>query len=101
MLRALGSPASYIALIASKKRSKLVLDFLHQEGISGQALGRVAAPAGLDLGTETPEEIALSVMSEIVMERRNGSGAPMRDGLQDGGAALSDEAESRASMTSA
>lgn len=84
MLRALGSPANYIALIASNKRTNLVLDYLRGEGIEEPQLARVHAPAGLDLGAETPEEVALSVIAEIVMLRRNGSGAPLRLLLRDG-----------------
>ena len=78
MLRLVASPAAYIALIASTKRSILVLDYLREEGVTDEQLARVHAPAGLHLGAETPEEIALSVLSEIVMHRRGGNGTPMR-----------------------
>jgi len=77
--RALQSNAVHIALIASSHRAKLVLDYLLAEGIPGEQLERVWAPAGLDLGAATPEEIALSVMSQIVSVRRGGSGKPMKD----------------------
>jgi xanthine dehydrogenase accessory factor len=79
--RALSSRADYIALIASRKRSRLVLDYLRQEGIGEHQLKRVMAPSGLDLGARTPEEIALCVISEIVLVRRGGSGLRMRDTL--------------------
>ncbi len=69
----------YVGLVASRKRSGLVLEYLKKEGLGDTELARVHAPAGLDLGARTPEEIALSVMSEIVLLRRGGSGAPMRD----------------------
>jgi len=75
--RALQSPARYIALIASRKRAGLVLDHLRDVGCSQADLARVAAPAGLDLGARTPEEIALCVISEIVLHRRHGSGQAM------------------------
>jgi len=81
MKRALASKAEYIALIASRKRSRLVLDYLRHEGFSKEELQRVMAPSGLDLGAKLPEEIALCVMSEIVMVRREGSGMRMRDKL--------------------
>lgn len=81
MRRALESRAGYIALIASRKRSRLVLDYLRHEGFGDADLERVIAPSGLDLGARTPEEIALCVVSEIVMLRRAGSGARMRDTL--------------------
>lgn len=82
MKRALSSGAHYIALIASRKRSRLVFDYLRREGIAEEELGRVMAPSGLDLGARTPEEIALCVMSEIVLVRRGGTGMRMRDKLR-------------------
>lgn len=82
MRRALNSKAGYIALVASRKRSRLVLDYLRHEGFSDADLERVMAPSGLDLGARTPEEIALCVISEIVMVRRSGTGMRMRDKLQ-------------------
>ncbi len=85
MKQALASKAGYIALIASRKRSRLVLDYLREEGFDNAAMARVMAPAGLDLGARTPEEIALCVISEIVMTRRTGSGVHMRDTLMAGG----------------
>jgi xanthine dehydrogenase accessory factor len=78
-VRALRSPARTIALIASRKRSRLILDFLGGEGFAASELARLRAPAGLDLGARTPEEIALSVLGEIVMLRRGGTGLPIRD----------------------
>lgn len=74
MMRLVQSPCRYIALIASKKRSGLVLDYLRDEGVADSAMKVVHAPAGIDLGAATPEEIALSVLAQIVMVRRRGSG---------------------------
>lgn len=79
--QALSSPAGYVALIASRKRSRLVLDYLREAGVGRTQLDRVMAPAGLDLGARTPEEIALCVISEIVLTRRGGTGLRMRDKL--------------------
>jgi len=70
--KALNSPAAYIALIASQHRAALVLDYLAAEGISPDRIARIFTPAGLDLGATTPEEIALSIMSQIVALRRGG-----------------------------
>ena len=81
MKRALASEAGYIALIASRKRSGLVLEYLREEGFSEDDIVRVMAPSGLDLGARTPEEIALCVISEIVLTRRGGSGMRMREKL--------------------
>ena len=77
--RALQSEAAYIALIASPHRARLVLDYLHAEGVPKEKLDRVWAPAGLDFGSATPEEIALSVIGQIVSLRRGGSGKAMKD----------------------
>lgn len=77
--RALSSDASYIALIASRKRSRLVLDYLERQGFSEEDIQRVVTPSGIDLAPRTPEEIALCIISEIVMLRRGGSGRLMRD----------------------
>jgi len=83
MRRALNSDAGYIALIASRKRSRLVLDYLREKGFDEGDIARVMAPCGLDLGARTPEEIALCVVSEVVLLRRGGSGMRMRDKLNE------------------
>ena len=55
-----------------------MLDYLQEQGFAPQEIAeRVLAPAGLDLGARTPEEIALCVLSEITLRRRGGSGLPM------------------------
>lgn len=81
MSRALKSDARYIALIASRKRSRLVVDYLRNKKFSEADIARVMAPCGLDIGARTPAEIALSVISEIVLVRRAASGVRMRDTL--------------------
>jgi xanthine dehydrogenase accessory factor len=70
--KALESEAAYVALIASAHRSRLVLDYLLLEGVPAEKVQKVWAPAGLDLGAATPEEIALSIISQIVLLRRGG-----------------------------
>lgn len=81
MSRALKSDAKYIALIASRKRSRLVMDYLRKKNFPEEDIKRVMAPCGLDIGARTPAEIALSVISEIVLVRREASGVRMRDTL--------------------
>ena len=68
--KALEGSAAYVALIASRHRSKLVLDYLLATGMPKEKVEKVWAPAGLDLGAATPEEIALSIMAEIVSHSR-------------------------------
>jgi xanthine dehydrogenase accessory factor len=68
--RALESEAPYVALISSRHRAGLILQYLAQAGVPAHDRDRVYAPAGFDIGAGTPEEIALSVMSQIVARRR-------------------------------
>lgn len=70
---ALRASAPYIALIASKKRAEEILSALRSKGVTAENLARLRAPAGIDIGAETQEEIALSVMAEIVAVRRRGA----------------------------
>lgn len=71
--KALKGDAAYVALIASAHRAKLVLDYLLLEGVPQEKVEKVWSPAGLDLGAATPEEIALSIISQIVLLRRRGT----------------------------
>lgn len=68
--KALEGDAAYVALIASRHRARLVLDYLLATGMPAEKVEKVWAPAGLNLGATTPEEIALSIMSQIVAVRR-------------------------------
>jgi molybdenum cofactor cytidylyltransferase len=66
---ALAVNSAYVALVAKKKRGEEVVRGLRMKGIAAEKLARVRVPAGIDIGAETPEEIALSIMAEIVAER--------------------------------
>ena len=68
----LESPAAYIGMIGSKRRVRTVMQRLAEKGFSAAALDRVFAPVGLDIGSQTPAEIALAIMAEIVNVRRGG-----------------------------
>jgi xanthine dehydrogenase accessory factor len=61
---------AYVALVASKFRAQAVMDYLRESGVPQERLQNVKFPAGLDIGATTPEEIALSVLAEIVQRRR-------------------------------
>ena len=76
------SPAAFIGMIGSQRRVWAVLKLLHDEGVASEKLLRVRAPIGLDIGAQTPEEIALSIMSEIVLLRHAGTGQPLSDALR-------------------
>jgi xanthine dehydrogenase accessory factor len=70
LAEALRSDPGYVSLVASPRRASAVRDLLRARGLSEERLGRLKAPAGLDLGAVTPEEIALSILAEIVARRR-------------------------------
>ena len=68
------SPAKYIGMIGSKRRIKACfIRFRDEDGIPEELLKRVYAPIGLDIKAESPEEIALSIISEMVKIRRGGT----------------------------
>ncbi len=73
----LNTPVPYIGVIGSQRRWSMALKGLHDKGVSDESLARVRAPIGLEIEAETPEEIAVSIMAEIVMLRRGGTGQPM------------------------
>lgn len=68
--KVLAAEPAYVGVIASRRRFEQVRGDLMAEGVPRAALERIAAPAGLDIGARTPEEIALSVMAQIVALRR-------------------------------
>jgi xanthine dehydrogenase accessory factor len=73
---ALASPASYVAMMASRRRAETLLADLETEGVPG--LEKLHVPAGHNLGGKAPGEIALSVVAEIVAESYERPGGPMR-----------------------
>jgi len=74
----LQTDAPYIGLIGSRRRWALTIESLVEQGVSRDELRRIHAPIGLELRAETPKEIALSIMAEIVMVLRQGTGEPMQ-----------------------
>lgn len=72
------SGAAYIGMIGSGRKVRMVLERLNSHGIPQSATGRVRAPVGLDIGAETPEEIAVSILAEILCVRAGRSGRPLR-----------------------
>ena len=75
--RCLGRGAGYLGMIGSKRRTAAVLDHLREEGFDPAELAKVRTPIGLDIGAETPEEIAVAIVAEVIMMRNGGTGAPM------------------------
>ena len=66
----LSGQTGYVGLVASPRRGRAVIDYLRSKGVPPEALQTVKYPAGLDIGAETPEEIALSVLTEIIQRMR-------------------------------
>ena len=67
----------YVGMIGSRRRTNIVLARLRDSGLAEELLREVRAPVGLDIGAVTPEEVALSILSEIVAHRRGGTGQPL------------------------
>lgn len=66
----LTSPAAYIGLVASRKRTQGILEYLRQDGFTEEQIARLKNPAGIDLGAVTPREIAVSILAEIIQCQR-------------------------------
>ena len=69
---AVATDAAYHAFVGSRRKMAALREKLIGEGVAAAALDRIKAPAGLDLGAITPEEIAMSILAEITVERRRG-----------------------------
>ncbi|MSP79187.1 MAG: XdhC/CoxI family protein [Dehalococcoidia bacterium] len=75
---ALRSKAGYIGLLGSRRKSILIFEEMFRKGIPEDRINSVHAPVGLDIGGRTPQEIAVSIIAEILAVRLGGSGAPMK-----------------------
>mgnify|MGYP001403210106 CR=1 FL=1 len=70
--------ASYIGMIGSKRRTKIVIDNLLNRGVSPKNLNKVFTPVGLNLGGQSPGEIALSILAEIIQLIHQGDGTSLK-----------------------
>jgi xanthine dehydrogenase accessory factor len=68
---ALRTDATYVAFVASKVKAAKVLEYLGERGVSAERLKQVKAPAGMDIGASSPEEIAVSILAQIVQLNRS------------------------------
>jgi xanthine dehydrogenase accessory factor len=83
LLEVLDSPARYIGMIGSKRRIRAVFELLEREqGIPREKFERVYAPIGLDIGAESPAEIAVCIIAEIIKVYRGGRAASLSDALR-------------------
>lgn len=71
------SKAAYIGMISSESKAKAILSKLRRDKVPEHLLRRVVTPIGLDIGAETPGEIAVSTMAEIIMRRKKTTGKPL------------------------
>ena len=69
--QALRSDAPYVGVIASRRKRGMILEHLRERGFSDERLAALRMPVGLSIGAETPEEIAVSVVAELIQERRS------------------------------
>jgi xanthine dehydrogenase accessory factor len=70
LMAALNAQASYVAFVGSRQKYASLAEKLRAAGFEQSVIDGVQAPAGLDLGAVTPEEIALSIMAQLVQDRR-------------------------------
>jgi xanthine dehydrogenase accessory factor len=75
----LNSEAAYIGVIGSKRRWLTTVKALKEKGVAEEQIAKVHSPMGLELHAETPEEIAVSIMAEILMLRGQGTGRMMKE----------------------
>jgi xanthine dehydrogenase accessory factor len=70
------TPAGYVGLIGSRRKIKLIFESLREQGMAESALARVAAPVGLDIGSQSVPEIAISIVAELIARRNLGPRSP-------------------------
>lgn len=75
---AVDSPARYVGLLGSKRKSLMIYKNLAEKGISVERIQEIRSPVGVDIGALTPSELAVSIMAEIIAIRRGGSGGFMK-----------------------
>jgi len=77
-LAAVKTPARYIGLLGSKRKNMLIFRELLRQGVSLDKIKQIHAPVGLDIGAITPEELAVSIVAEIVQSIRGGRGGALK-----------------------
>jgi xanthine dehydrogenase accessory factor len=72
--KVINSKAAYIGMIASRSKAKTIIANLQRDKIPDEMVRRVTTPIGLDIGAETPAEVAVSTMAQIIMVRKKATG---------------------------
>lgn len=80
---AVQSSACYIGMLGSRKKAKNLFEQLEKEGIDPSEFRRVYVPAGMDIGSETPEEIAVSIAAELIADRKKTDIRLLKDALRE------------------
>jgi xanthine dehydrogenase accessory factor len=65
-------PTRYIGMIGNRRKRNMIYDALRKQGIEDERVKQVHSPIGLNIGAETPEEIAISIAAELVQVRAEG-----------------------------
>ena len=79
---AVQSSAKYVGLLGSRRKTRLLFETLEREGLDPSLFQKVFAPVGLEVGSETPEEIAISIAAELVAIRKNLDVQPLKKSLR-------------------
>ena len=80
LMQVLAAPVGYVSLVASRKRAGSIVDTLKGRGVPAAHLDRLKAPAGIDIGAVTPEEIAVSILAEVIHSYRSRKMEPVEKG---------------------
>ncbi|MGL4892319.1 MAG: XdhC family protein, partial [Aeromonas veronii] len=80
--RLINRPLAYLGLLASKRKVQTFTQALRQQGVSQEQLQRLHAPIGYNIGAETPEEIAISILAELLQVKNGKSGGLMQDDVR-------------------
>jgi xanthine dehydrogenase accessory factor len=79
LLGSLATPARYIGAVGSRKTNRDRRERLREAGVDEQSMTRVRGPIGLDIGASTPEEMAISILAEIIAAENNRDGGPLTE----------------------
>ena len=81
-LEALKKGIPYVGVVASTKKTGIILEYLRKNGATEKELAHFFSPTGLELNAKTPEQIALSILSEMVMLANGGSGKQKKSNIK-------------------
>jgi xanthine dehydrogenase accessory factor len=77
--RTLKSSPRYIGMIGSRRKNRMIFEKLLEEGVSQERIDQVHAPIGIAIQAETPAEIAVSIVAELIQERARGRAAKIKN----------------------